>query len=87
MFGHLQRTITSGSHKLLPLNESLDSIRSDTSFTFSHFVPWRRSLHLVKDQSRTPLISDERTYARTGFVPQTRNTREQIMASKDNFTF
>ena len=41
MFGHLQRAITSGSHKLLPLNESLDSIRSDTSFVFAHFVPWR----------------------------------------------
>ena len=42
MFGHLQRAITSGSsHKLLLLNESLDSIRSDTGFVFAHFVPWR----------------------------------------------
>ena len=86
MFGHLQRTITSGSHKLLPLNERLDSIRSDTSFTFAHSFPGV-TIHSVKDQSRTPLISDERTYAQTGFFSQTRNTREQIMASKDNFTF
>ena len=41
MFGHLQRAITSGSHKLVPLDESLDSIRSDTGFAFAHFAPWR----------------------------------------------
>ena len=86
MFGHLQRIITSGSHKLLPLNESLDSIHSNTQ-VYVYIFRSLASLHSVKDQSRTPLISDERTYARTGFFPQIRNTREQIMASKDNFTF
>ena len=85
MFGHLQRAITSGSHKLVLLDESLDSIRSDTSFAFAHFVSLA-SLHSVKDQSRTLLISDERTYARTGFFLKLGIRERQIMASKDNFT-
>ena len=44
MFGHLQRAITRGSHKLLPLNESLDSTHSDTSFAFAYFVPCATTL-------------------------------------------
>ena len=86
MFGHLQRAITSGSHKLLPLNESLVSIRSDTSFAFAHFVPWRHYTRF-KDQSWTPLISDERTYSRTGFFLKLGIQERQIMASKYNFNF
>ena len=41
MFGHPHHAIMSGSYKVLPLNESLDSIHSSTSFAFAHFVPWR----------------------------------------------
>ena len=63
MFGHLQRTIRSGSHKLLPLNESLDSIRSDTSFTFARFVPGvttlgQRSKSDAANFGRTNLCTD-----------------------------
>ena len=83
MFGHPQRVVTSDSHKLPLLNESLGSIRSDTSFAFAHFVP----RHPVKDQSRTTLISDEQTCARTGFFLQLRIQERKIMASKNNFTF
>ena len=84
MFGHLQLAITSGSHKLLQLSERLGSIRSFTSFVFPYFVPWHHHMHPVKNQSRTPLISDEQKRIYTNRIfSNYRNTRE---VSKDNFT-
>ena len=74
MFGHLQRAITSGSHKLLPLNQSLDSIRSDTSLRLHISFPGattlsQRSKSDASNFGRTNLFTDR-------IFSQTRNTRE-----------
>ena len=64
----------SGSHKLLPLNESLGNIRSDTSFAFAHFVPWPTPGQRSK--------SDDANFGRTNVCPDrifspATNTREE----------
>ena len=57
MFGHLQRAMTSGSRKLLPLNERLSGIRSDTSFASAHYVTCITSQH---NRSRfSPQVSNK----------------------------
>ena len=75
MFGHLQRAITSGSHKLLPLNESLDSIHAKTpvlrlriSFPGATTLG-QRSKSDAANFGRTNLFTDR-------IFSQARNTRE-----------
>ena len=65
----------SGSHKLLSLNESLGSLRSDTSFPFAHFVPWRHHTRSKIKVGRTNMCLDR------NFPPAT-NTREEDHSSE-----
>ena len=65
----------SGSHKLLSLNESLGSLRSDTSFPFAHFVPWRHHTRSKIKVGRTNMCLDR------NFPPAT-NTREEDYSSE-----
>ena len=68
MFGHLQRAISSGSHKLLPSNERLGSTRSNTNFAFVHFVPWRHHTRSKIKVGRRYVRTNK--HARTAFFFQ-----------------
>ena len=86
MFGHLQRAISSGSHKLLPSNERLGSTRSNTNFAFVHFVPWRHHTWSKIKVGRRYVRTNKHMHGQHFFFKLGIQER-QIKSSKDNYTF